>query len=184
MSKKNYFPPVIKAVTVNLALATVFFGLLYHVYHRQWMLTAAISVGTTCYHFAIRLIVGLLVPQGRLDHRSKWFRPRSWEDPFYKILKVKSWKTCLPTYDPSGFSLKENTLSCIIRNTCGAEVVHEVIMVCSFVPLLFTFLFGAFPVFLITSILAALFDSLFVIIQRYNRPRLVRILEKQEAKRS
>ena len=32
-----------------------------------------------------------------------------------------------------------------------------------------------------TSLLAALFDSIFVIAQRYNRPRLIRIYEKQEA---
>ena len=48
--------------------------------------------------------------------------------------------------------------------------------------LLFSLLWGAFPVFLITSLLAAAFDSCFAVMQRYNRPRLVRILEKKEAK--
>ena len=64
---------------------------------------------------------------------------------------------------------------------CGAEIVHEIIMVLSFLPLLAIPVFGAFPVFLITSVLAALFDGVFVMAQRYNRPRLVRILEKKEA---
>ena len=66
---------------------------------------------------------------------------------------------------------------------CGAELVHEVIILFSFLPLLFTIPFGAFPVFLITSLLAAMYDSIFVVAQRSNRPRLVRILQKKEAAR-
>ena len=87
----------------------------------------------------------------------------------------------MPTYDPSAFSMKEHTLEQVIRNMCGAEIVHEIIIVFSFIPISFSLLFGDFPVFLITSLAAALYDSIFVIIQRYNRPRLVRILNKQEA---
>ena len=62
---------------------------------------------------------------------------------------------------------------------CGAEVVHEIIMLCSFLPLLMVPLFGEFWAFFITSLLSALFDSLFVMAQRYNRPRLERIAHKQ-----
>ena len=87
----------------------------------------------------------------------------------------------MPTYDPRQFSLNENTPEQVVRNMCGAEVVHEIIMVCSFLPLLTVPLFGAFWVFFITSLLAALFDCLFVIAQRYNRPRLERILRKKES---
>ena len=70
----------------------------------------------------------------------------------------------------------------IIQNTCGAEIVHEIIMLLSFLPLVTVPVFGSFFVFITTSVLAAMFDSIFVIAQRYNRPRLVRIYEKQEAK--
>ena len=69
----------------------------------------------------------------------------------------------------------------LVDNCCISEAVHEVIVLFSFVPLLFTLLLGAFPVFLITSVLAAAFDSYFILMQRYNRPRLVRILAKKEA---
>jgi hypothetical protein len=94
-------------------------------------------------------------------------------------LGVKNWKRRLPTYDPRQFSLQENTASQVVQNMCGAEVVHEIIMLCSFLPLLTVPLFGEFWVFFITSTLAALFDSLFVMAQRYNRPRLERIVQKQ-----
>jgi len=94
------------------------------------------------------------------------------------LLRVKTWKKHLPTYDPRQFSMREHSPEQIVRNMCGAEVVHEIIIACSFLPLLMVPLFGAFWVFFITSLLAALVDSLFVMAQRYNRPRLERIIAK------
>lgn len=175
---KNNFPRVMKATAVITGAMTVCFALLHHLFANEWLLTAAISAGTTCYHFAMRLLVGRLVPP--VQGTSRWFRAKRWEAPFYRFLGVKGWKQHFPAYDPRQFSLKENTLRQVIRNTCGAEVVHEVIMLCSFLPLVTVPLFGAFWVFFITSTLSALFDSLFVMIQRYNRPRLERIAQKQQ----
>ena len=51
--------------------------------------------------------------------------------------------------------------------------------VASFVPLLFSLAVGVLPVFLITSLIAAAFDMIFVIIQRYNRPRLLRLINRR-----
>ena len=69
---------------------------------------------------------------------------------------------------------------------CQAEIVHEVIVVLSFLPLLAAIPFGAFPVFLITSLLAAMYDLTFVIMQRYNRPRILKYLQlsQKRAERS
>lgn len=188
MSKeKNTFPLVLKATAVVTALAAAVLALLFRAFSQGWMLTAAISLGTTCYHFAMRLLVGLLVPmwfRNRLDHRHWWFHLRKWEPTLYRVLKVKRWKNHTPTYDPSQFSLADNTLEDILHNTCSAELVHEVIILYSFLPILLSKIFGEPEVFCITSTLAAMFDGAFVAIQRYNRPRLVRILEKQEAKHS
>ena len=164
------------------ALLTGILVLLHCIFPQGWLLTVAISTGTTCYHFAMRLIVGAIVPQF-VAHpmKCRWFQQKAFEPELYKTLRVKQWKDHMPTYNPASFSLKENSLDQIVHNCCVSEAVHEVIILFSFVPLLFTFLWGAFPVFLITSILSALFDCSFVIIQRYNRPRLVRILTKKEA---
>lgn len=168
-----------KTTAAVTAVATVVLAALYRFLSKDWLLTTAISTGTTCYHVTMRLLVGTLVSP--VKGTSRWFRPRVWEAPVYRFLGVKGWKKHLPTYDPRQFSLDENTLEQVIRNMCGAEVVHEIIMACSFLPLLTVPFFGAFEVFFITSLLAALFDSLFVIAQRYNRPRLERILRKKEA---
>ena len=63
---------------------------------------------------------------------------------------------------------------------CQAELVHEVNIAVSFVPILFSVWVGALPVFVITSILAAGYDLLFVILQRYNRPRVLRLAMRRE----
>ena len=177
---KPKFPQVMKSVAALTGVATMLFSALYCVFAYDWLLSTAITFGTTFYHFGMRLLVGALVPP--VQGTSPWFRPRKWEAALYRLLHVKAWKRHLPTYDPRQFSLAENTLAQVIRNMCGAEIVHEVIMLCSFLTLLAIPIFGSWPVFLTTSVLAALFDSLFVMAQRYNRPRLERIYQKQEAR--
>ena len=185
--EKNRFPLIMKSIAVITTLCTFLLIMLYLYLQQDWMLTCSISLGATAYHFVMRLSVGYIVPKitgYRFDYRNAWFQPRSWEPAFYQKLNIRAWKGTLPTYSPAQFSLKSNTLQQIIQNMCGAEIVHEIIMVLSFLPLLTVPFFGAFFVFFTTSVLAALYDSIFVMAQRYNRPRLVRLYEKQEAKHS
>lgn len=183
MEKTASFPRVMKGTAIASFAATAVFKLLYCFYPQDWLPAVAISTGTTFYHFAMRLAVGWIVPKMMSNpRRRKWFHQRCFEPKLYKSLRVKQWKDRMPTYHPASFSLEENTLEQIIDNCCVSEAVHEVIICFSFVPLVFAFWWGVFPVFFITSVLAAAVDCSFVIIQRYNRPRLVRILEKKEAK--
>lgn len=185
MSKPtNRFPLVMKTTALCTGLITGFLVLLYRFCSADWLYPAAITFGTTFYHFAMRLLVGALVPLFTKNARADrgWFRQRCWEARLYAGLKVKNWKGGIPTYDPGQFDLTVLPLSQVVRNMCSAEVVHEVIMLLSFVPLLFAIPFGEFSIFFITSILAALFDSIFVMAQRFNRPRLVKLMKKKEAK--
>lgn len=185
MLMKTKFSLVIKSIAIFTTSATLALALAYHILDLDWLLTCAISFGTTAYHFVMRLVVGYFLPKITnydFDYTHPWFRPRSWENAFYQKLKLHRWKGRLPTYAPDQFSLEENSLHRIIQNMCGAELVHEIIMLCSFLPVLMIPVFGTPGVFWITSVCAALFDSLFVMAQRYNRPRVVRIYEKKEAK--
>lgn len=175
---KRTFPLVMKSIAAGTALLTALFSLLYHRFGSNWLLSAAITFGTVCYHFAMRLLVGAVIPN-RFQYNSAWFQLKAWEASLYRKLHVRVWKKHVPTYDPRLFSLEENTLEQIVSNMCQAEVVHEVIMLCSFIPVLFTLVFGSFWVFLLTSVCSAALDLAFVCLQRYNRPRLVRILQKE-----
>ncbi len=173
--KKSRFAVIMQSTALLTGLVTCAAAVLYSKVHFPFLLTLAITFGTTFYHFAIRLAVGTLVPN-RFDYRCRWFRPMPFEAALYKRLRLKHWKKNMPTYDPRLFSLQHNTLEQIIRNMCQAEVVHEIIILFSFVPILFSLLWDTFWVFLITSVFAACIDLIFVMLQRYNRPRLVRLL--------
>lgn len=166
------------------AIVIVLFAIFYAVFkftQNEIAQSLYITFMTFSYHFVMRLIVGAVINPlfgKKYDYNSKWFTQKPFEKKLYKFLKVKKWKEKVPTWSPGAFSLGNDTLHNIAMGMCGAEVVHEVIVVLSFVPILFSIEFGAPAVFVITSILAAAFDMIFVIVQRYNRPRIVKILNK------
>lgn len=170
-----------KWATVVFALLTVVFCRLYWL-QLLWTLPYAITFGTCLYHFAMRLLVGHIldhVMANKSDYRKKWYQPRSFEKQLYKFLQVKKWKGRIPTYDPSCFDRKLHSWDEIAQAMCQAEIVHELIVLLSFLPLLAAIPFGAFPVFLITSLFSAGFDLCFVIMQRFNRPRIIQFIEKE-----
>ena len=151
--------------------------------HNSLYFTLMITFGTTSYHFIMRLIVGHsinLLLHNHVDYRIRWFQVSTVEKNLYRKLGVKKWKSKMPTYDPSFFDYKLHSWDEIAQAMCQAELVHEVIILLSFVPIFATIPFGAVWVFVITSILAACFDGMFVIMQRYNRQRIIKIIEKTE----
>ena len=178
---KNNFARKLKASALLSGGLTLLFYLLYRLFPVGILLSLTITLGTTFYHFAMRLLVGIIVP--RLVHEGAenrfWFRQKRFEEILYGTLQVKQWKIYLPTYAPESFDLKKHSLEEVIHTCCCSETVHEWIMLLSFLPVLTVPIFGAPGVFWVTSTLAALFDCCFVILQRYNRPRFIRILDKE-----
>lgn len=97
----------------------------------------------------------------------------------YEILKVKNWKKKLITAKPKQFDLTVCSLEEILFNITQAEVAHEIMAFLSFVPLLFG---GAFIPCFVISVLASLIDIVYIIIQRYNRPRIMKLLKGRQQK--
>ena len=128
------------------------------------------------------LLVGLFVNRfGKIhtfDCNSKWFAPKPFEDKLYQTLRIKAWKDRVPTLIPESFSLKIHSLDEIIQNMCVSEIVHEIIVVLSLAPILLAISFGELAVFLITFAVKALLDCIFVILQKYNRPKLFKLNKK------
>ena len=168
--------------TVLLGVLTAVSAALYHRLGAGWLLSLAITWGTTFYHFAMRLLVGWTVPEFS-NPDSPWFRPRSFEPRLYATLRVRRWKNRMPTFLPESFSMTRRTPAQILASGCKAEVVHEIIVVLSFLPVLTIPRFGAAGVFWGTSLASALFDGCFVVMQRFNRPRLQRLARKEVARR-
>lgn len=173
------------ATGVSLVLTGVF-ALLYFRAGAEALLPLVITFGTISYHFCVRLLIGACfyrLMHNRADLQAAWYRPRPWERPLYDKLRVKRWKKWMPTYQPDLFDPRQHTWHEIAQTMCQSELVHETIIAASFLPLLAAIPFGAFPVFLITSVLAAAFDLCFVIMQRYNRPAVLRIAEREKNRR-
>lgn len=170
-----------------LILTVIFFagllacGTVYYFIRNDVLFSVTITFGTCFYHFGMRLAVGHginAIFHNKMDYNRRWFKEKKFEAKLYKIIKVKKWKKLMPTYDPKSFSATERSVEEIVQATCQSEIVHEIIMLLSFVPVIFTVWFGSLLVFLITSCLAFCFDGIFVIMQRYNRPRLMRLLKR------
>lgn len=145
--------------------------------------SAAITFGTAFYHFAVRLAVGLGIDaryHNHMDYTRPWFREKPFEPALYQKMRVKQWKKHLPTFTPEEFDLKSRSLEQVIQAMCQSEIVHEVNMPLSLVPIAFSIWFGSLGVFLLTSCAAFLFDGIFVVMQRYNRPRLMRLMKARK----
>lgn len=164
------------AAVVSLALMFAFFFLMVNT-AKSVFCTLGITAMTFCYHFTIRLVIGGIMDRIKLSQfkpESRRFREFGFERKLYKAIRVKKWKKFAPTYDKQLFSLKDNSVDKVIGETCRAESVHWLCAAASLASISFTLIFGSLPAFLITGIVGALVDLAFVIIQRYNRPRLIK----------
>ena len=92
----------------------------------------------------------------------------------------------MPTFNPEQFDARTHTYAQLARQTCLSELVHECIVVCGFLSLLFC-LFFEDPVanlmpFLVTAVLAGIYDLQFVVLQRFHRPMLLRLADREAKK--
>ena len=183
--KRIVMKKIIKSITIISFILTLLFSAVYFHTENSASLSLAITMGTTLYHFAMRLAVGFFydrIMNNKANVCRWWYQPKGFEKRIYNWLNVKNWKGIMPSYEPELFDPHKHTWNEIAQAMCQAELVHETIILLSFVPILFAKLFGALPVFVITSLLAAAFDMIFVIMQRYNRPRVIKLAERERKK--
>jgi glycosyl-4,4'-diaponeurosporenoate acyltransferase len=125
------------------------------------------------------------IPPHRLDHRRWLFRTRSWEREgrFYQaVLRIKKWKSLLPSGGPAlgaDFSLArvESRDPCYLRRwvleSCRAEITHWLVMAT-----VVLFLPWNPPVGVAANVVYAIAANVpCILAQRYNRPRVLAILE-------
>lgn len=123
----------------------------------------------------------------RIYYYKKWmYRERKWENKgriYENYFYVKRWKTRLP--DISDFMkwrfnkkhLAESNsdyLALFLTESCKSEFTHWMIILSSVFFIFWSDLFTTIVMFLLASIL----NMPYIIIQRYNRPRLIRLLRK------
>ncbi len=116
----------------------------------------------------------------KINREHWWFREKPFEKGLYKVLRVKKWKDKALTYNPELFSLKNHSLDEIADVMTKAELDHWVNQLISISSILFSILWGEFRIFFLTAVVAMIFDGQFIVIQRYNRPKVLRILKKSD----
>ena len=176
---------IVKGIAAFSLAATVILAISYKVTSSGILLPLAITSGTIAYHFVMRLMVGLAfhaTMRNKADYRKRWYQVSKREMAVYEKLKVKQWKRRMPTYDPALFDPRLHTWEEIVQAMCQAELVQETIAVLSFLPILAGIWFGEYPVFIVTSVLSAACDIVFVIMQRYNRQRVTKLLNRKSVR--
>ena len=184
MSKTKKSGPAIFmycVIAITLITAIVCFILYYgNIYKNGIILWIGITCFTIMYHLWMRIIMGNVSKLFKINYKQWWFKERKVEKELYKLLRVKKWKGKTLTYNPELFSLKDYSLEEIANTMSKAETDHWINEVISLSTLLFAIPWGELWIFLVSAIVAMLFDAQFIVIQRYNRPRIVKILEKRK----
>ena len=102
----------LKAAPVVFLTGTIVTGILYQKTLLGIWLTIAITCGTTAYHFIMRWVVAFIynsIMHNRADYRKHWYQVSKSEMKLYEKLRVKKWKNCMPTYNPSLFDPRQHT---------------------------------------------------------------------------
>ena len=143
LDKQITMPKVMKMITAIGILVTLVTMIIYQNNNSSIFLTLAL----------IGWLVMILM-KNKADYTKQWYQLHSWEKAFYKKIKIKRWKNKMPTYRPQDFSPKEHSWHEIAQTMCQSEVGHELIIGFSFLPIIASKWFGAFGVFVITSVIS------------------------------
>ena len=171
-----------KRISVITLLLTIFSYFLYKTIELSFLFDFTITFGTIAYHFIIRLIIGMvvdLIMHNKADYQKKWYQVSKFEMKLYQKMKVKKWKNHMPTFDEDIFDISKHSWDEIAQATCQSEIIHEIDVIFSFLPVVSSIWFNSFWTFLITSIAGAVFDLMFVMMQRFNRTRILKMKRKR-----
>lgn len=136
-------------------------------------------------------LIGQLLPRSLYDPDKFPYRAFRWENGghIYEKLGVHKWKDHVPDMSriipgmvkkKAALARTPESMLILVKETCGAELIHWLLIV--FIsPLVGQAFEGWMRAFAAGAY--ALGNLLFVIIQRYNRPRLMEIYRRMEMRR-
>ena len=133
----------------------------------------------------VSFLLGRELPKSWLHPDQFPFRTYAWEETLWKALQIRKWQAKVPDMSkvfPKLMPAKALTqktaqdLPLMIQETCVAELTHGLLCLAGL------FLLKLWPGVggILLTVIYIVFGNLpFLLIQRYNRPRLQRLLEKQ-----
>lgn len=167
------------------ALAIVCFALYYtKVIESHVLLWVGVASFTILYHFWLRIIMGNVTKRLPIRYTAGWFKERRFEKKLYKLLRVRKWKENVLTYDPDAFSIEKHGYEGVANAMAKAETDHWINELISLSTMLFPLLWGAPWLFISTAVVGMLFDMQFIVVQRFHRPIIVRVIERDKKRNS
>ena len=169
----------------SIALTVLISAVCFTMYYTGWLkadviLWSGIVSFMILYHFGLRIFFGEITNKIKIDYSHPWYTPRKFEKNLYKLLKVRRWKDKVLTFEPDKYDFKNRTLEELAVTMSKSELDHLINEVISVVSMLFTFIWGCPPAFIISAIAAMLFDAQFIVVQRYNRPIVLQLMDTRE----
>lgn len=170
---------VISAVLCAIAFAVYYSGLLKH----GAVLWVGIVGFMIVYHFSLRLLEGVITSKLKINRHSFWFSEKPFEKKLYRLLLVRKWRDRVLTYDPDAFSRTKHSWDEIADAMTKAELDHWINEAISLTSILFSLLWGNAWIFIISAVCAMLFDAQFIVLQRFNRPKVEKIVKGTKKRR-
>ena len=130
-------------------------------------------------------VIGEALPRRIFSPRAFWFSQKRWEQEgrIYERLGIRGWKDRLPDMSkicrymtrkalPRGVA--SDHVNTLVRETCVSEAVHVTLCLISPFALLLWRGWGSY----LACIAYILGNLPFIMIQRYNRPQLIRLAQR------
>ena len=172
-------------IVLMLLVACACFALYYGGFFQSLIvLWVGVASFTILYHFWLRILMGKVTKRFAIDYRAWWFKERSFEKKLYKILKVRKWKGKVLTYDPDAFLIEKHGYEGVANAMAKAETDHWINELISLSTMLFPLLWGAPWLFISTAVVGMLFDMQFIVVQRFHRPIITRVIDKEKQRKT
>lgn len=187
MSKPKSNSALFMYIVIGLMLTVS--GVCFALYYGDFtdsrvILWVGIASFTILYHFWLRIIMGCVTRCLPIRYTAWWFKERRFERRLYKLLRVRKWKGKVLTYDPDAFSMEKHSYEEIAYAMAKAETDHWINELISLSTMFFPLLWGAWWLFISTGIVGMLFDMQFILVQRFHRPIIMRVIEKERKRKT
>lgn len=171
-------------IALTVIISAVCFGVYYSgFFANSAVLWTGIVAFMILYHFGLRIYMGNITKKWSITYNHPWFKQRNFEKKLYKLLKVRKWKDKVLTFEPEMYDFQSRTLHQLATTMAKSETDHWINEAISVISIFFLFIWGCPAAFIISAVAAMIFDAQFIVVQRYNRPIVLRLnLRKQQSK--
>lgn len=184
MEKQKLSGPAIfmySVMALTVTVATVCFALYYlGIFDNGAILWTGIVSFMILYHFGLRIFLGKVTKHFNINYNHPWYKHRKFEEWLYRLLMIRKWKDKVLTFEPELYDVKNRTLDQLATTMSKSELDHWINEIISMVSILFALLWGQWAIFVATAVIAMLFDAQFIVVQRYNRPIVLKLIERQK----